>query len=148
MSTAKKALLAVGAAFGLCVLGWVLLVGAVYAWGGVLTVRVDNPRGPDIAIPVPMAVVDAALTTGEFAFDDIELDIGEYGPALRAIMEVIEDCPDVTFVEVEDHGDYVRVAKEGRYLKVEVRERGSHGVNVSVSLPTRFASRTVSRLVG
>lgn len=147
MSTSKKVFAVVGAAFGICVLGWVLLVGAVYAWGGVMTVRVDNPGGPDLAIPVPMAVVDAALTTGEFALEDIAFDIGEYGPMLRAVLEVIEDCPDVTFVEVEDHGDHVRVAKEGRYLRVEVREHGRHGVNISVSLPTRFASRTISRLV-
>lgn len=147
MSTTKKVFLVIGSAFGICVLCWVLLVGAVYALGGVMTVRVDNPNGPDLAIPVPMAVVDAALATGEFAFENVHLDIGEYGPMLRAMMEVIEDCPDVTFVEVEDHGDYVRVAKEGGYLKVEVKERGSHGVNVRVSLPTRFASRTVARLV-
>lgn len=147
MTTTKKVFLVIGCAFGLCVLGWVVLVGAVYAWGGVMTVRVDNPNGPDLAIPVPMAVVDAALTTGELALENVHLDIGEYGPMLAAMMEVIDDCPDVTFVEVEDRGDYVRVAKEGRYLKVEVREHGSHGVNVKVSLPTRFASRTVSRLV-
>lgn len=150
MSTTKKVFLVIGSAFGICVLSWVLVVGAVYAWGGVMTVTIDNPDGPNLWIPVPLAVVDAALATGEFALDEVHVDIGEYGPMLRAMMEVIEDCPDMTFVEVEveDGGNYVRVAKEGGYLLVEVKERGRHGVNIRVSFPTRFASRTISRLVG
>ncbi|MFQ5525689.1 MAG: hypothetical protein ACE5GX_05450 [Thermoanaerobaculia bacterium] len=148
MSTTKKVLLVVGSAFGICVLCWVLVVGAVYAWGGVMTVKVDNPNGPNLNIPVPMAVVDAALATSEIALEEVRIEIGEYGPMLAAMMEVIEDCPDVTFVEVEDRGDHVRVFKEDGYIKVEVNERGHHGVNVRVSIPARFASRTVARLVG
>lgn len=144
MTTTKKILLILGSAFCLCVLGWVVLVGAVYAYGGVMTVRVDNPNGPDLSIPVPMAVVDAALATGELVLDDIHMEFGEWGPMLREILEVIDDCPDVTFVEVEDHGDHVRVAKEGGYLRVEVTEHGRHGVNVQVSLPTRSIARLVS----
>jgi len=147
MSTTKKVLLVVGSAFGICVLCWVLLVGAVYAWGGVMTVRVDSRGGPNLSIPVPMALVDAALSTGDLALDGLRDGIGDFGPALSAMMEVIEDCPDVTFVEVEDGGDYVRVAKEGAYLRVEVRESGRDGVDVRISLPTRFASRTIARLV-
>ncbi len=144
MTTTKKVLLILGSAFGLCVLGWVVLVGAVYAYGGVMTVRVDNPNGPDLAIPVPMAVVDAALATGEMALDDIHVELGEYGPMLREILAVIDDCPDVTFVEVEDGFDHVRVAKEGGYLLVEVNEHRGHGMNIKVSLPTR----SIARLVG
>jgi hypothetical protein len=144
MTTTKKVFLILGSAFGLCLLGWVVLVGAVYAWGGVMTVRVDNPQGPDLSIPVPMAVVDAALATGELALEDIHLELGEYGPMLREILEVIDDCPDVTFVEVEDRGDHVRVSKEGGTLRVEVSEHGRHGVSVEVSLPTRSIARLVS----
>ncbi len=144
MTTTKKVLLVLGSAFGLCVLGWVLLVGAVYAWGGVMMVRIDNPSGPDLSIPVPMAVVDVALATGELVFEDIHLNLGEYGPMLREILEVIDDCPDVTFVEVEDGGDYVRVVKEGGTLRVEVEEHGRDGVSVTVSLPMR----SIGRLLG
>lgn len=144
MTTTKKVLLVLGSALGLCILGWVVLVGSVYAWGGVMTVRIDNPSGPDLSIPVPMAVVDAALATGEMVFEDIHLNLGAYGPMLREILEVIDDCPDVTFVEVEDGGDHVRVFKEGGTLRVEVKERGRHGINVTVSLPTRSIARLVS----
>ena len=141
MTTTKKVFLVLGSAFGLCVLGWVVLVGAVYAWGGVLTVRVDNPRGPDLSIPVPMAVVDAALATGELAFENVNLDLGEYREVLREILEVIDECPDATFVEIEDRGDYVRVSKQGGTLRVEVDEHGRNGVNVTVTLPTRSIAR-------
>ena len=141
MSTPKKVFLVLGSAFGLCVLGWVVLVGAVYAWGGVMTVRVDNPRGPNLSIPVPMAVIDAALATGELALDDAHLDFGEFGPMIREILAVIDDCPDVTFVDVQDGRDSVRVFKEDGKLRVEVEERGSDGVSVSISLPTRSIAR-------
>lgn len=144
MTPTKKVLLVLGSAFGLCILGWVLLVGAVYAWGGVMMVRIDNPSGPDLSIPVPMAVVDVALATGELVFEDIHLNLGEYGPMLREILEVIDDCPDVTFVEVEDGGDHVRVAKEGGTLRIVVEEHGRDGVSVTVSLPMR----SIGRLLG
>jgi len=144
MSTPKKVLLIIGAAFGICVLAWVALIGAVYAWGGVMTVRIDNPDGPDFSIPVPMAVVNAALASGESTVLEFRRELGDYEPMLREILEVIEDCPDMTFVEVEDHGDHVRVSKDGGTLRVEVQERGHDGVSVVVSLPTRSIVRLVS----
>lgn len=144
MTATKKVLLVLGSALGLCILGWVVLVGAVYAWGGVMTVRIDNPSGPDLSIPVPMAVVDAALATGGLVFENVHLNLGEYGPMLREILEVIDDCPDMTFVEVQDGGDHVRVVKEGGTLRIEVEEHGRDGVNVTVSLSTR----SIARLLG
>lgn len=144
MTTPKKVLLIFGSAVGLCILSWVLLIGAVYAWGGVMTVRVDNPSGPDLSIPVPLAVVEAALATGEVAFEDLRFEFGAYGPILLEILEVIEDCPDMTFVEVEDRGDHVRVAKEDGRLRVLVRERGSQGVNVEVTVSAKSIARLVS----
>jgi hypothetical protein len=144
MSTSKKVLLVLGAAGAICVLAWVALIGAVYALGGVMTVRIDQPGGPDLAIPIPMAIVDAALASGEAVFLDLRSELDEYEPLMREILEVIEDCPDMTFVEVEDGGDHVRVSKSGGTLRVEVRERGRDGVNVQVSLPTRSIARLVS----
>lgn len=148
MSRTRKTLLVVGAAFGLCLLGWVALVGAVYAWGGVLSVRVDNPAGPDLSLPVPLAVVDVAMAAGGVTLEhvpaEIALEIREYAPMLRELVEVIEDCPDVVFVEVEDRGDEVRISKRKGRLFVEVRERGPGGVDVEVSMPVR----SVARLVG
>lgn len=144
MTTTKKVFIVLGSAFGLCVLGWIALVGAVYALGGVMTVRVDNPTGPDLSIPVPVAVVGAALATGESAFRDIELHFGDLTPMLREMLEVIDECPDVTFVDVQDRGESVRIYKEDGYLRVEVHESGRDGVNVEVSMPTRSIARLVS----
>ena len=147
MTAVKKTLLVFLSCIGLCVAGWALLIGAVFAWGGVMTVHLDNPDGPNFAVPLPMAVVDAAVSTGELVFDDLRLDLGEWEPMVAEVMAVIEDCPDVTFIEVEDHGDYVRVAKEDGYLKVEVSEDGAEGAKFRVSLPARVATRTISRLI-
>lgn len=152
MGAFKKVLLVVGACIVVCVVGWTLLIGAVFAWGGVMTVQWDNPHGPNVSIPVPMAVVDAAVTTAvttsDLVLEDLHVDLGEWGPMVSEMLDVIEDCPDAVFVEVQDRGDHVRVAKEGGYLKVEVRESGRDGIGFKISLPTRVATRTISRLVG
>lgn len=144
MTTVKKVFAVIGAAFALSVLGWGLLIGAVYAYGGVMTVRVENAHGPNFAIPIPMAVVEAAAATGDVALDELEAELGAWGPALVELLGVLSDCPDATFVEVEDGDDYVRVAKEGRYLRIEVSDPG---VDVEVSIPMRAASRTIARIV-
>ncbi len=143
MTTFKKVLIVLAVAFGLSVLGWGLLIGTVYAYGGIMTVSVDAAHGPSFAVPVPMAVVDAALATTDLALDEVHLKLDEWGPALVGMLAALEDCPDATLIEVEDRGDFVRISKEGGQLRVEVREPD---VNVEVSIPARSARRLIARL--
>jgi len=51
---------------------------------------------------------------------------------------------DVTFVEVLDHGDHVRVAKKGGKIRVEVRDPD---ISLNVAVPIRPIRRTVSALL-
>ena len=62
---------------------------------------------------------------------------------VRELLEVLEDCPDVTFVEVEDDSDWVRVSKKRGKLIVEVEESAT---SIRISIPTRSIARTVNRL--
>ncbi len=145
----KKFLTFFAAGFAVLILSWVVLIGAVYAWGGVMTVHVqDRNEGLNLYLPVPLAVVDVAMATGGLVLSreqllDIDVDLGEWEPMMRAMVEALDDCPDFTLVEVQDGSEHVKVYKEHGVLKIEVDEED---VRVRVSVPTRAVERNVKRL--
>lgn len=145
----KRFFIIVSAAFAVLILSWVALIGAVYAWGGVATVRVqDRTEGVNLYVPVPMALVDAAVTTSGFVIPqeewlDMDVELGEWGPMIHAMLEELDDLPDCTLVEVVDGSTNVRVFKEGGALKVQVDEEDVH---VKVSVPMRSARRTLGKV--
>jgi hypothetical protein len=151
MARARQVLTYIAAFFGVIILSWVLLIGAVYAWGGVMTVSIED-RDEDfrLYLPLPVAVVDAAVAATDWVLDEeellqlhTELDMGEWAPLVREMLEVLDDCPDFTLVEVEDGDVWVRVRKKRGKLVVEVEEPST---SIKVSVPTRTIRRTVSRL--
>ena len=151
MASARKVLTYIAAFFGVIILSWVLLIGAVYAWGGVMTVSVeDRDENFSLYLPMPVAVLDAAVATTDWVLDEEELlqihadlDLGEWGPMVRELLEELDDCPDFTLVEVKEDDVWVRVRKKRGKLVVEVEEPST---SIKVSVPTRSIRRTVSRL--
>lgn len=151
MKTGKKILTVAALLAIFTVAGWAVLIGVVYAHGGVMTVRVhESDDGFNLYLPVPMVVVDGAVATASHVMPanewlelQAELDIGEWGPLVREVLEVLDDCPDAVLVEVFEEHEHVRVTKEGRYLKVEVE---ADDMDIKVSIPTRSVRRTVNRL--
>ena len=148
----KRFLVISSAIIAVLILSWVVFLGAVYAWAGVATVRIkDVDEGINLFIPVPMALVEMAATTATLGRSDhlrMEVDthfdqLGDLEPLVRAMLAELEDSPDVTLVEVEDHGSLVKIRKEGRDLVVEVDD---DGVMVRVCLPVRSVRRTVAKL--
>ena len=145
----KRTLIVVAASLTVIVVGWVVLVGAVLAWSGVATVQVIERGKAGVSVPIPMAVVEAAAISGDLIFDiedhiDAEIELGEWGPFVREVLDAIDDCPDMVLVEVIDGGDEVRVAKDGGSLVIEVHDSD---IDLKVSVPTRSIRRTVGRLV-
>ena len=145
----KKTLIVIGASLTVVVVGCVMLVGAVLAWGGVATVNLVEENGTRVTVPIPMAVVEAAVVSGDLLFDiedhlNVEMDLGEWGPLVLAMLEELDECPDAVLVQVDDGSDHVRVVKEGGSLRVEVTDSE---VDLRVSIPTRSIRRTVGRLV-
>ena len=129
---------------------WGGLLGAVYMTGGVATVHIqERDHGGRLFIPVPAAVIDAASYAPAFLPEEdlmeIHAELGEWGPAARAILEALEEEPDFTLVEVEDQGTYVKVRKEGGSFRVIVDDAD---ISVRVSMPVRTLSRSVGRLMG
>lgn len=151
MASTRKVLTYIAAFVGIAILSWVVLIGAVYAWGGVMTVSVeDRNENFSLYLPMPVAVVDAAVATTDWVLDEeellelhAELDLGEWAPMIHGLLDELDDCPDVTLVEVEDGDTWVRVRKKRGKLVVEVEEPST---SVKVSIPTRSIHRTVSRL--
>lgn len=151
MTTGKKILTVAALLAVFTVAGWAVLIGVVYAHGGLMTVRVhEADEGLDLYLPVPMVVVDGAVATASYVMPredwldlHAELELGEWEPLVREILEALDDCPDAVLVEVIDDHEHIRVSKEGRNLEVRV---SSDDVDVRVSIPTRSVRRTVNRL--
>lgn len=150
----RRVLIITAAAFAFLILGWATIIGAVLTAGGVATIQLhERSEGIDFYLPVPMALVSATAATAGFispvhADDLLEIDgdlnLEEWEPFVDALFEGLEDCPDVTFVEVQDHGDHVKVAKRGGKIRVEVRDPD---LSLNISVPIRPVRRTISALL-
>ncbi len=150
----RRILIVTAAAVVFLVLGWATILGLLLTVGGVATVQLhDRSEGIRLFLPVPMAVVSATAATAGFLSPmhadelieiDGDLDLEEWEPFVDALFAGLEECPDVTFVEVEEHGDHVRVAKRGGKIRIEVRDPD---ISLNVSLPIRPVRRTVAALM-
>ena len=157
MTRATTTLVVIFGLMAAIVVGWLLILGAIVALGGVMTVEViDHSEGLDLYIPVPIALVDAVLESASapelysaglppVQVDGVGVDLGELGPFVLELFEELDGLPDVTLVEVEDGLESVRVYKAGGKLRIEVEQPGS---SVEVALPTRGARRLAGRIVG
>ena len=155
MTRGQRFLTYVAASFAVLILGWAVLIAGVYIYGGVATVSVvERTEGVSISLPIPMALVHAAVATTEVFFldeilDEIEIETGgrfsEWGPAVLGILEVLEDVPNGTlFVAVEDGDESVRVSKTRGKFRIEV---DSPDVTVKIALPVRSVRRIVKQIV-
>lgn len=153
-SRLRRFLIVTAAAVAFLILGWATIITVLLTAGGVATVKLhEKTEGIRFYLPVPMAVVSATAATAGFfspvGADDLveidgDLDLGEWEPFVDALFEGLEECPDVTFVEVLDHGDHVKVAKRGGKIRVEVRDPE---ISLDVAVPIRPVRRTVSALL-
>jgi hypothetical protein len=135
MRRGKKVLAIVALSFAFVVLGCGLLLAAT----GVGSVRVQEKKadGARFFVPVPAvalyagaALLPRVMPAAERA--RMREELGDRRQAIVAILEELERCPDGVLVDVEEHGETVRIVKEGRSLAVRVR---SADADVDVSLP-------------
>jgi len=135
MRRGSRVLAIVAGSLAVLVLGCGLLLAAT----GVASVRVHEKKaeGACFFVPVPAvalyagaALVPRMMPAGERA--RMRSELGDRRQAIVAILEELERSPDGVLVEVEEHGESVRIVKEGRSLEVRVRSADS---DVDVSLP-------------
>lgn len=171
MSLGLKILVGLGVAVAVLLAAAGALVGSATLGGGMARVELHTPDTPDLTLVVPgVLITGAAAASGRLVASahsgddwlshldpaaDLDVTLGaELGTDLRAVgrgigdlLRALEDCPDVTLVEVEDGRDRVRVIKEGRYLRVRVTD-GAGDVDLEVTLPIRTARRAAAHLIG
>jgi hypothetical protein len=135
MRRGSKVLAVIGGTLAILILGSGLLLAAT----GIGSVRVHEKKahGACFLVPVPALALyaGAALLPRVMPAGERERMRGELGPrreAIVAILEELERSPDGVLVDVQEHGETVRIVKEGRSLSVRVR---SADADVDVSLP-------------
>lgn len=123
--------------------------GTVLAADSWLHVRVDSHDDERVRVNVPLSLVEAILPLiddsdidldGRIRIDETDLEVEE----VVAFLKAVRDAEDGVYVTVEDHHDNVRVAKEGKYLKIEVTEGRSDPETVHVRIPIRVLDALVS----
>jgi len=70
-------------------------------------------------------------------------EIQPWMPTIRAALDQLRESEDVTFVEVKQPGEHVRVAKSGGSIVVDVEDEDD---TVHVSAPIRAISSTIEQL--
>lgn len=120
--------------------------GLILAATGFATVRIAEKAagGTHLYLPVPAALLHAAIAVlpaiRGSARDEVRDALGERGPALDAVLQELERCPDATLIESRRDGQWVRILKKGRSLVIRVRSRER---DVDVSLPASLISHLV-----
>jgi hypothetical protein len=123
---------------------------AVATWqAGAIRVRIEDHRsgGTDLAFVLPAAALDAALAVvPESARAEIELDAdaGRVLSLLHAVCGDLERQADFVLLEVEGHGETVRIEKRGGCLLVRV---DAHEESVRLEIPLASIAR-VARWLG
>lgn len=99
----------------------------------VVDVQEGGPDGMHLIIPVPLALVQAALSFVPEEYSRLPCpEAADYIPLAQTVIEELMDIPDTELVRVEDDDELVVISTVDGNLEVEV-----HGAQeeVSVSLP-------------
>lgn len=109
---------------------------------GWIHVRVDSKddRGESVRVNLPISLIQTllpAIQDEHLKNGRLRIDTGHDGRSidLRAVLNALRDTPDGNIIRLRDDGDDVRVTKSGRFLLVNVDERGDDGATVRVKLP-------------
>jgi hypothetical protein len=130
--------------------GATLLVAGSVVAHGVVTVNVQESKqgGTHLYLPVPadLLYLGMDLLPVLDQHDDLartRREIGPWAPVALAAMQSIEDCPDAVLVDVESHGQTVKIVKVGRSIEIDVHDQGD---DVHISLPAHLFTRALRQL--
>ena len=117
---------------------------AIYATGLVVVDVKDKVNGHRVLIPVPMLLVHTAVS---FIPDHVmkEVDVQQEVDMnlVHAAADVLADCPDATFLEVQKKHESVIIAKKGDNLTLSV---DTPKEKVYMRFPVRGMERVVAQL--
>jgi hypothetical protein len=114
------------------------VAGAAGRW---IHIRVEEkgPGGERVRVNVPLSMVETILPLidddefrgGKIRLNDEDMDAVK----LRAIWAAVRGAEDGEYVTVESDDENVRVARSGKYVLVNVEDRGRGRENVEVRIP-------------
>lgn len=156
---AIKIFLILGAVGLLMVLATGTVIAATVARTGVVVVSVEEkgPEGVKIYAPIPAAVIHMGLDATRVARfvspeaearlgrldEHLDREIGDWGPAARAVVGELARTPAFTFLEVEGADETVRLVKRGSSWILDV---DTPGEAVHVSFPNSLLERVINFL--
>ncbi len=147
MSKGAKVLLAIATTFVVLLIGSGVLLAASVVRAGTMRVKIQEPgrHGTNVDLAIPAAVVHLGLNVLPWVMNgdlsaEIRTDLGEYGPAVAAALQELEDAPDAVLVDIRDASEHVRITKEGRSLEISVdNAEGQFEITLPASLLGRIA---------
>jgi len=114
-----------------------VLVVAAATQPSVLVVDVTLEDGPRLVAPVPYAVARAGLALAPRDVRQLEIpELADYMDDLREVLDVLQDTPDETFVEIEGPDQHVVISKRDGALRVMAVDRDR--ARVDLTLPLGF----------
>ncbi|MFA6955243.1 MAG: hypothetical protein WC538_05140 [Thermoanaerobaculia bacterium] len=137
-----------GIAAGICLLFGSLAYATyhVVTSQGMLAIDVveKSPGGARIKMMVPGALVNFCLSFVPAVMppderERLRQEIGRYEPLLAVVVDELEKAPDMVFVEVDEGGEHVTIAKRDGHLVIDVV---TDDENVSVKVPVASVRAT------
>ncbi len=125
-----------------------LATGAAVLSADYAIVDVKDKAGMHVLVPVPLTLVQAALSLAPAKARRIEapVELKQNLNLANALVAELRKCPDAELVSVDDGNDHVRITKAGDELLVHVEEQA--GARVDVRVPLAAAADMLSQLKG
>lgn len=139
--------LALAIILGLAVVTCGTAAAAAYTWHHAGSVRFamhdSRPDGVNLAVSLPGALVNAAIAFCPIPVD-FRTDPRWQGmlPALHDVADRLASMPDAVIMDVNDHGDHVRITKTGGELVLRVL---SPDERFEIAVPIDSVKRLVAR---
>ena len=131
---------------GMAIAGTVLAGAGIICSEGMISVNVEtrSPEKHHVFVVAPAMLVPIAMhfIPKEHLADHTQ-EIQPWLPTIRASLDAVSEADDITFVEVKEPGQKVRVAKSGVSIVVDVNDNDE---TVHVSTPIRAMSSAIEEL--
>ena len=131
---------------GLGIVGTTLAGAGIICSEGMISVNVETrqPEKHHVFVVAPAMLVPIAMYfVPKERLGEQAREIQPWMPTMGAALDALGESDDITFVEVKEPGQNVRVAKSGGSIVVDVNDNDE---TVHVSTPIRAMSRAIEEL--
>ncbi len=123
-----------------------VVTGSLLMSEGMIRVRVreKKPGGSHLSLVVPALLAPAGLRcVPKVRFAEVAAKLRPWLPAIRIALDEMERGPEITYVEVTEPEEHVRIAKIGRAISVDVDDASE---TVHLSAPLRAVAGALEEI--